>query len=147
MDEADDERKEMQKSIEAVKITAFSIRDDVRDGHYRIGNALIPVHGRNPMIPDAEMVTTPLRDKMDKIDNSLARLEKAIATNADYIRQQHEEQQARQKWRREALPKFIKVASSVVSSPFVINNAIKILGGGALITAITALLQSLTGAK
>lgn len=155
MDDSDEERRKIQHALD-------SMREMVRDGHYKLGNALIPVQGRNPMVDDASLVMTPLRDELriirekdiatvathvQSVKTELDKVWSSIQVNAAYMAQQQADKEAREKWRKEAIPVLVRGAASVMSSPFVINNAIKILGGGAIATAFIEVLKILAGGK
>lgn len=147
MNEGDENRQKLSQSFDELREDFGNLRNDVRDGHYRIGDALVPVHGRNPMIPDSSLVTTPLRSELSDIRKMLLDVATLARQSSDKLAQADAEKEARRKWREQALPSAVRGAGSLLSSPFIVNNAIKILGGGALATAFIEVLQSITGVK
>lgn len=139
MNEDEEERRRWRELIESVRSEILNVREDVRDGHYRIGDAFVPVVGRNPFIPDSTPVMTPLRQRVEHTEahmrNTDGNIEK-IDARLKFIEQAElariERAKERQEWINKAIP---QVVQKLATNPVVIR----------LLLALAALLASALG--
>lgn len=125
MNEDEEERRKWRQLIESVREEIQNVRSDVRDGHYRIGDAFVPVVGRNPFLPDSTPVMIPLRQRVEStethIQNTDSNLEKMDA-RLKFIEQAEmtriEQRRRQQEWLNKAVPVFVQ---KVAFNPLVIR--------------------------
>lgn len=125
MNEDEEERRKWRQLIEAVREEVQNVRNDVRDGHYRIGDAFVPVVGRNPFLPDSTPVMIPLRQRVENTethiqntDNNLEKMDARLKFIEQAEMTRIEQRRKQQEWLNKAVPIFVQ---KVAFNPLVIR--------------------------
>jgi len=106
------DREQMHERLQAL-MTAQS------DLAYRIGDAFVPILGRNPMVADGStLVLTPLRVRVDEIDTSVRTLRQIVESSDAHLQKLQARAQAREDFINKALPVIV---SRVINSPLAIK--------------------------
>lgn len=108
------------------------------DFQERLGNWLIPVLGYNPHYPSdtRKPILVPMVDRMANHDTMLHSLRTEISVLVADRDERRRKEQERREWRQKAYPEFLRMLARAASTPFVVNTAIKILGGSAAATLV-----------